>query len=323
MTGEPRVSVILPAFRAADDLPRAIARLEEQHSTDVEIVIVDDGSGDDTGRVATELAAAHDRVRAVLLPENVGVARARQAGVEAARGEWLWFVDADDEWADDALRVLVAMASARDVDVVVAAATLVTAEGRRRALRPPVSPPVSGRDAFRMLLRGEVTGHLWNKLFRRTVMAQASFAPARVQSDLVMVADALSHARSVAFTDVSVYEYRLRPGSLITSVSRRAESLAVIDEAMARAAARLGLRGSDDYRYFRARYVALSGIKDALRADYRTSEQKLLLSRNRRILRAGDLALFVRRHDPRRALLALTAKMSTRAHRVLLAIADR
>lgn len=323
MTAEPQVSVILPAFRAAADLPRAVERLRAQEFRDLEVLIIDDGSGDGTALVASELAAAYEDVRAILLPENVGVARARRAGVEAARGEWLWFVDADDDWADDALRVLVAMASARDVDVVVAAATLVTAEGRRRPLRPPVSPPVSGRDGFRMLLRGEISGHLWNKLFRRTVMAQASFAPARVQSDLVMVADALSHAGSVAFTDVDVYEYLVRPGSIITSVSRRAESLAVIDEAVGRAAARLGLQGSDDYRYFRARYVALSGIKDALRADYRKSEQKLLLLHNRRILRAGDLALFLRRQDPRRALLALTAKTSTRAHRVLLAVADR
>ncbi len=323
MSAAPQVSVVIPAFRAAADLPRAVERLAAQHFRDFEIVLVDDGSGDDTAAVATALAAAHDRVRAVLLPENVGVAHARRAGVDAARGEWLWFVDADDDWADDALRVLVAMARARDVDVVVAAATLVTAEGRRRALRPPVSPPVSGRQAFRLLLRGAVTGHLWNKLFRRTVVQRASFAPARVQSDLVMVADALRHADSVAFTDVDVYEYRVRSGSLITSVSRRAESLAIIDAAIARDVDELGLRGSDDYRYFRARYIALSGVKDALRADYPISERKVLLLRNRRMLSSADLPFFVRRHDPRRALLALTAITSTRAHRVLLAIADR
>lgn len=323
MSAAPQVSVVLPAYRAADDLPRAVERLGQQHFGDFEVIIVDDGSGDDTGAVAAALAADDARVRAISLPENVGAARARRAGVEAARGEWLWFVDADDDWADDALRVLVAMGRGRDADVVVAAATLVTRDGRRRALRPPVSPPVSGRDAFRMLLRGEITGHLWNKLFRRDVMARASFAPARVQSDLVMVADALRHAASVTFTDVDVYEYRLRAGSIITSVARRDESLALIDEAVARDARALGLQASDDYRYFRVRYVTLSGIKDALAADYSKSQRRTLIRRHRRMLRAGVLAFFLRRLDLRRALLALTAGTSTRAHRVLLAVADR
>lgn len=174
-----------------------------------------------------------------------------------------------------------------------------------------------------MLLRGEITGHLWNKLFRREVMAEASFTPARVHSDLVMVADALSAARTVRFAEAEVYEYRLRAGSIITSTSQRAESLRLIDDAVRADAVRLGLAESEDLRYFRARYVQLSGIKDALFADYPADERRRHLSDRRRALTWSDVALFARRRDARRLALATTAKVSLAAHRSLLRVADR
>lgn len=318
------VSVVIPAYRAGRFLPEAVERLERQDvDADFEIVIVDDGSGDDTADVLRELAAAHPRVRPVYLAENMGAARARERGVAEARGEYVWFVDADDSWSDDALRILTALARNLRADVVVAAAEFVYESGGRRMLQPPVSPPVSGREAFRMLLRGQVTGHLWNKLFRTDVIRQASFAPARVQSDLVMVADALAVAKRVGFTAQPVYQYRLRSGSVITSVSKRAESLGIIDNAIRRDATRLGLIASYDYQYFRARYIQLSGIKDALRAAYTPAERAKHLADRRSALTWADVTVFLRHGDLRRFALALSARTSLRAHRALLAVADR
>ncbi|QIG38543.1 glycosyltransferase [Microbacterium sp. 4R-513] len=324
MTAEnPTVSVIVPAYRAAAYLRAGIPRLEEQDFRDFEVVIVEDGSGDDTAEAARELAERLPRVQAVVLEENGGVARARQRAVAESRGEYLWFIDADDGWPASALTTLVEAARRSEADVVVASALFVYQGGATRPLPSPESAPVEGREAFRMLLRGEITGHLWNKLFRRDVMAQASFAPARVQSDLVMVADALAHAGRVSFTPQTVYEYRLRAGSIITSTSKRAESLAIIDDAVAADAHRLGLDDSDDYRYFRARYIQLSGIKDALFASYDDTERRRHLRHRRRSLSIGDVVLFARRRDARRFALAATAKASLAAHRALLRAADR
>lgn len=317
----PAVTVIIPAFRAASFLADAVDRLFDQRFDDFEIVIVEDGSGDDTAEVAASLARTHDRVRAVLLSTNGGVARARQRAVAESRGDYLWFVDADDAWPDTALETLVG--SIADADIVVAAAEFYYQDDSRRALPAPRSAPVSGADAFAMLLRGEITGHLWNKLFRRDVMAKATFTPARVQSDLVMVADALSAARSVRFSSETVYEYRLRSGSIITSTSQRAESLKLIDAAIRTDAERLGIADSPDHRYFRARYIQLSGIKDALFAAYPADERRKHLSDRRRALTWTDIALFAKRRDARRLALATTAKISLPAHRTLLKVAER
>ncbi|MGC5172944.1 glycosyltransferase family 2 protein [Microbacterium sp. DT81.1] len=317
----PKVSVIIPAYRVADFLPVCVERLSRQRYENFEIVLVEDGSGDATADVARALADAEPRVRAIILPENGGVARARERAVAESTGEYLWFVDADDSWPESALKTLVA--AAEGADIVVADAEFHYQDGSRRPLRAPRSPGVDGAGAFAMLLRGEITGHLWNKLFRREVMAQASFAPARVQSDLIMVADALSYARSVRFTDQPVYEYRLRQGSVITSTSARAESLGLIDSRIRSDADRIGLVDTDDYRYFRARYIQLSGIKDALLASYPDNERRRHLADRRSELSWSDIALFAKRRDARRLALALTAKSSLAAHRALLRAADR
>jgi glycosyltransferase involved in cell wall biosynthesis len=323
VTPTPAVSVIVPAYRAAAYLRSGVPRLKEQEFTDFEVVIVDDGSGDDTAEAALQLAEDDPRVRAVILPRNGGVAHARQRAVAESRGEYLWFIDADDDWPSTSLSSLVAAARSEAADIVVASAVFVYQGGSSRPLPSPRSAPVDGRDAFRMLLRGEITGHLWNKLFRREVMVKASFAPARVQSDLIMVADALSHAATVSFIPDTVYEYRLRAGSIITSGSQRAGSLAIIDDAVAADAARLALADTDDYRYFRARYIQLSGIKDALFASYDESERRSHLRHRRSSLTVRDIMLFARVRDARRFALAASAKTSLAAHRALLKAADR
>lgn len=320
----PAVSIVIPAFRAAAFLPDAVRRVEGlELDDDIELIIVEDGSGDDTADVACDLAERHPIVRALVLPENVGAARARQRGVAEAAGEYVWFVDADDAWPQTALKTLLDAARRDDADVAVASAEFVYQGGDRRALPAPDSTMVSGRDALRMLLTGRITGHLWNKLFRRDVMAQASFAPARVQSDLIMTADAIARAATVTFTPQKVYEYRLRSGSIITSTSQRAESLAIIDRAVRADAALHGLEDGDDHRYFRARYIQLSGIKDALLASYGETERRAHLVARRSALTWRDLLLFARRADARRLALGLSAKTSLRAHRALLTLAER
>ena len=92
----PAVSVILPTYNRARLLPRAIASVLGQSFTDFELLVVDDGSSDDTERVVR----GFDDPRVIFMPaeRNLGDAGARNRGIERARGEWLAFQDSDDEW---------------------------------------------------------------------------------------------------------------------------------------------------------------------------------------------------------------------------------
>ena len=299
----------MPVYDDVAHLPSAVERALGQVGVDVEVVLVDDGSTDGSREVVRAAAAADDRVVAVLLPQNGGVAAARRAGVEAASGEWVWFVDSDDHWpADGAQRLLTAAGGSGTVDVVVASAVLVEPSGVRRPLPAPElrGAAVTGAEGVRLLLRGEVTGHLWTKLLRRSLLLGVDFPRSRVQSDMALVAVALAEARQVRATAEQVYEYRKRAGSIITSAHQRADSLEVVDGVVTAAARRCGVPDRDpDLRWFRLRYVALSGLKDALSGAYDPQRSRELVARARRGIGVRGLVALARRRDKRLLLGAL------------------
>ncbi|WP_249523068.1 glycosyltransferase family 2 protein [Modestobacter marinus] len=321
------ISVVLPVYNDATHLADAIDRVLGQEGVDVELVLVDDGSTDGSRAIARAAADRDARVRFVPLPENGGVARARERGVQEATAEWIWFVDSDDGWLPDAAaRLLAAAEAAPDTDVVVAGARATFESGKAPTRTdPPSGPPVPGREAFRLFLTGRITGHLWNKLFRRELLRTIDFTPARVQSDLAMVAQAVAGARRVAFLPVAVYEYRVRSASIITTRSRRAESLELIAAAVETAARRVdpAVTGTAEYRYFVTRYLTLSGLKDAVLGSYGPAESAELVRRLRRRLGVRELVLLARRRDAKRLALAASAKVSLPAYRRPEAVADR
>ena len=106
----PAASVVVPTHDRNDLLLQTLASVLRQRDVDLEVIVVDDGSGEDVaGAVAT---LSDERVRVVRNERSQGVARARNRGLEEARGEWIAFVDDDDLWAPDKLASqLQAMAS--------------------------------------------------------------------------------------------------------------------------------------------------------------------------------------------------------------------
>ena len=106
MTTEELVSVIVPVYNIEDYLPRCLSCIEKQSYRNLEIILVDDGSTDGSGRICDEFAAKDSRVRVIHQP-NTGCWAARNAGQDAATGEYLWFPDGDDYFHKDIIRVTV------------------------------------------------------------------------------------------------------------------------------------------------------------------------------------------------------------------------
>jgi glycosyltransferase involved in cell wall biosynthesis len=114
------VSVIMPAYNAERYLHTAVDSVLRQTFSDLELLIVDDGSSDETVRIATRYADRDARVR-VLRQQNAGPGPARNTGFRHATGRFLAFLDSDDEWDDTFLAEQLAVLDARpDVDVVIA-----------------------------------------------------------------------------------------------------------------------------------------------------------------------------------------------------------
>ncbi len=87
------ISVIIPAFNRSEKLSRAVQSVLDQSCQQFEILIVDDGSTDDTSTVAASLAASDHRIRYVAHTSNRGAQAARNTGIKAAKGQWIAFLD--------------------------------------------------------------------------------------------------------------------------------------------------------------------------------------------------------------------------------------
>ncbi len=99
----PKISIITPAYNAALLLPDTILSVKQQTFTDWEMIIVDDCSSDSTYEVALNFAANDDRIKVLLHEKNLGVSMARNTAIDAARGDFIAFLDSDDKWMPEKL----------------------------------------------------------------------------------------------------------------------------------------------------------------------------------------------------------------------------
>ena len=138
------ISVIVPVYNRKETLERCVQSLRGQTYPDLEIILVDDGSTDGSGALCNALAREDVRIR-VIHKENGGVSSARNAGIEAAKGEYLMFTDSDDyaeaQMAEKLLEGSVGemIVTPREVDNLVADAAQIVATGINRALHPGLS----------------------------------------------------------------------------------------------------------------------------------------------------------------------------------------
>src|SRR5262249_37649013 len=145
----PRVSVVMPTHDRADTVARAVQSVLVQTFQDLELIVVDDGSTDNTSAVLAALA--DPRLRVLRLDDNCGVSHARNIGVGAARGELLAFLDSDDEWLPEKLAAQVACHDATTSPSLVYCRHW--RQDARTGRRAPPARPLKG-NPFEALLQG-------------------------------------------------------------------------------------------------------------------------------------------------------------------------
>lgn len=172
----PTVSVVLPSFNSARYLPAAIASVLAQTVPDVELIIVDDGSTDETSAVVAGYGSAARYIRQA----NAGVSAARNRGIAEARGKYVAFLDADDTWLPGKLeRQLKALRDQPDRQLCYSAFTVVDADLRPINDRHSVRAGTALED---LLLNGNVVGSICTVVCHRRLLEVAGgFDPALSQ----------------------------------------------------------------------------------------------------------------------------------------------
>lgn len=214
-----RVSLVVPVYNAAADLPVLLHDLAAQGLADMEFVLVDDGSTDATPELLRAFAARDSRAR-VLSQANGGPSRARNAGIAAARGEVIVFADADDRLAPALGECVADAMHARSLDVLCFNGRRIDSRGADvaepfyRQAKP--AEPVSGAAwiAFTQP-QGEFLQYVWLMACRAELARRAPFVEGMLHEDVPWTCDVLLAAARVGYLDRELYRYRTTPQSLM------------------------------------------------------------------------------------------------------------
>lgn len=215
------ISVIVPVYGVEKYLPACIESILSQTFTDFELILVDDGSPDRCGEICDAAAERDARVR-VIHQANQGLSAARNAGIEAARGEWLVFVDSDDYIAPHFCEKLYQTAQRTDADCVMCSVQNVDESGKPidSALMRVADEVKTGREVLRKIGRDDVTPYLtaWNKLYRRKLFNTLRYPAGRQNEDVFVFAELFCQVQRAACVAEPLYFYRKRIGSIMNSV---------------------------------------------------------------------------------------------------------
>lgn len=272
MTGiEPLISVVVPAYNYAHLLARALDSVLGQQDGRVEVIVVNDGSHDNTADVLADYAARHPALR-VIHQVNSGAAAARNRGIRAARGQHVLLLDADDELEPGALGVLLeAQAGQPDAGMFLGGQISVQSDGRESVRRPSrISPLATATLIRRYLLEKRIAIQHCCSMFRRDLLLACPY-PQRLRKgeDIPVFAYLLASAPVVTI-DRPLARIHKHPDSLRHSRDdEEANAVALVEEVFAHLPAECqGMRR----QYQAQRYLSL--FRNAqLAGDRRTARR--------------------------------------------------
>ena len=253
VAGVPKVSVIIPVCNSARYLPEALASvLMQKDIPEIEVICIDDGSTDDSA-VILDFWGKRDSRLNIIHQKNQGPGVARNAGLEAAKGEYVFFLDADDRLSSGAaLRQAYERVKADDLDVLVADGLVMGEQGvveaRKTYLRENLVPEgrVWGPEAFGAGLYLVSPMSPWAKLYRRSFLAESTlvFPALRRSEDFPFVQLALSLARRLGVMNLPLIERRVGVATSLESTKDETPLLFIDAERIFRKELdRLGLSG--------------------------------------------------------------------------------
>lgn len=215
----PKVSIIIPIYNAEKSIRRCIESVLNQEFQEYELILVNDGSKDQSGQICDEYAAKDARIR-VIHKENTGVSDSRNLAISNARGEYLQFMDSDDWITTDATDLLYHAAKEHNCDMVISDFYRVV--GQRLSQKGDIDEDgVMTREAFAEHMMENPAdfyyGVLWNKLFKREIIEAHQL---RMDSsiswceDFMFNLEYIRYANSFYALRIPIYYYVKTKGSL-------------------------------------------------------------------------------------------------------------
>lgn len=216
MNSQPLISVIVPVYNVEPYLDRCVQSIVDQTYTNLEIILVDDGSPDNCPAMCDAWAEKDSRIK-VIHKENGGLSDARNAGMAIAAGEYIAFVDSDDWIAPNMYELLYTRMTAEDCDIAACGVEMVWEdETPSRPLTNAGNCFLDTASAMEALLDESMLKHpVWYKLYKASLLQDLPFPVGKCHEDVFWSYQAIARARRVSVCDTPCYYYLQRAGSIM------------------------------------------------------------------------------------------------------------
>lgn len=216
------ISVIVPVYNTEKYLKRCIDSVLSQSFTDYEIILIDDGSTDSSGQICDEYVEENIRISCIH-NANGGLSRARNKGLEVARGEYIAFLDSDDYMHKHMLKILHDSIEKSKADIAMCGFKRVpeNAPEEKLNLSAYSFKILKDRELIQELFGEKSTMMVvaWNKLYRREIFDEIKYPEKRLHEDEFVIHKILHRCSSMIVTEAPLYNYVVRAGAITSELT--------------------------------------------------------------------------------------------------------
>lgn len=214
---EKKISVIVPVYNVEEYITKCLKSICEQTYLNLEIILVDDGSTDESGKICDEFAGGDNRIK-VIHKTNGGLSDARNAGLEIATGEWIGFVDSDDYIHEQMYELLAEAMIEEHADIVYCKRVIVRDSVMENYVDSDAKESWLSLNALEKMYQPGFAGMAtvaWNKLYKKEIFEHLRFPKGMFFEDNYIIHRVYEKAQKVVFIDRTLYFYMERGGSIM------------------------------------------------------------------------------------------------------------
>jgi glycosyltransferase involved in cell wall biosynthesis len=206
------ISVIIPVYNVKEYLYKCISSVLNQSYSNLEIIIIDDGSTDGSGQLCDSIT--DERIK-VIHKENGGLSSARNAGINISAGKYICFVDSDDYIDVDMVESLYYACEKYSCEISMCGYHIVNSPNPDYCELPNNTKIYSGREALEEMLAGNIKSFAWNKMYRRKLFDEIRFPDGKVYEDIYVMHKLFLKSEKICYIPNCAYYYVWRKGSIM------------------------------------------------------------------------------------------------------------
>lgn len=210
------LSVVVPVYNVEKYLDRCIKSIINQTYKNLEIILVDDGSKDNSGIICDKYASKDKRIK-VVHKENEGLSEARNTGIRLSKGQYITFVDSDDYIDKRMYEILISDLEKYEVDIATCDYLRIVDYRKKAEISNEVLIYSKNKAISKILKNEDYKDYAWNKIYKKELFDDVLYPKGRIQEDVATTYKLILKANKVSYNKSKLYFYLKRRGSIIDS----------------------------------------------------------------------------------------------------------